>query len=127
MEFVKPYQKDGDKRYCYTNIGRAVLNNGEILTIKLNFFPIFTPGSFIMLKPEEDEVVDFRYNVYGMKRLKILLPSSYQTSNGELKTIYKNAGYAFVNKTEGRIENINLYIDMFPFNENIVFHLKEVN
>jgi len=59
-----------------------------------------------------------------MERRKILFPSNYKNRNGEEKTIWRNGGYGFINYEAGEIKNINLYLDIFPFEKNIKLFLK---
>ena len=60
-----------------------------------------------------------------MERKKILFPSNYTNKEGEKKTIWRNGGYGFVNYESGELININLYLDIFPFEKNIRLFLKE--
>jgi len=61
MLLVKPYQRMGEKKYSYTNIGIAFRKGeSDVIDMKLDLFPILIPGAFIQLKPviakkEEDE------------------------------------------------------------------------
>ena len=61
MLLVKPYQREGEKKYSYTNIGVAFRKGeSDIIDMKLDLFPILIPGAFIQLKPtlskEEREI-----------------------------------------------------------------------
>ncbi len=48
---VKPYFKDGEKRFGYTRIGVAFRKNmGDLIDIKLDLFPVLTEGAFIQLR-----------------------------------------------------------------------------
>jgi hypothetical protein len=52
MLLVKPYQRDGEKKYSYTNIGIAFRKfESDVIDMKLDLFPILIPGAFIQLKP----------------------------------------------------------------------------
>jgi hypothetical protein len=52
MLLVKPYQKEGERKYSYTNIGIAFRKDeSDIIDMKLDLFPILIPGAFIQLKP----------------------------------------------------------------------------
>lgn len=62
-----------------------------------------------------------------MERKKILFPSNYTTKEGETKTIWRNGGYGFLNYDSNELININLYLDIFPFEKNIRLLLKEPN
>lgn len=49
---VKPYVKDGEKRFGYTRIGVAFRKNGgDLIDLKLDLFPVITQGAFIQLRP----------------------------------------------------------------------------
>ena len=52
MLLVKPYQREGEKKYSYTNIGVAFKKpKSDVIDMKLDLFPILVPGAFIQLKP----------------------------------------------------------------------------
>jgi hypothetical protein len=52
MLLVKPYQREGEKKYSYTNIGVAFKKDeSDIVDMKLDLFPILVPGAFIQLRP----------------------------------------------------------------------------
>lgn len=52
MLLVKPYQRQGERKYSYTNIGIAFRKDqSDIIDMKLDLFPILIPGAFIQLKP----------------------------------------------------------------------------
>jgi len=52
MLLVKPYQKEGARKYSYTNIGIAFKKEeSDIIDMKLDLFPVLIPGAFIQLKP----------------------------------------------------------------------------
>jgi len=52
MLLVKPFQKEGEKKYSYTNIGIAFKkDNSDLIDMKLDLFPVLVPGAFIRLKP----------------------------------------------------------------------------
>ena len=52
MLLVKPYQREGERKYSYTNIGIAFRKDeSDIIDMKLDLFPILVPGAFIQLKP----------------------------------------------------------------------------
>ncbi len=52
MLLVKPYQREGERKYSYTNIGIAFRKeHSDIIDMKLDLFPILVPGAFIQLKP----------------------------------------------------------------------------
>ena len=52
MLLVKPYIKNGEKKFSYTEIGVAFKKVGSnVVDLKLDLFPIMIPGAFIQLKP----------------------------------------------------------------------------
>ncbi len=52
MLLVKPYMKDGEKKFSYTKIGIAFKKIGSnVVDLKLDLFPIMIPGAFIQLRP----------------------------------------------------------------------------
>jgi len=56
MILVKPYQREGEKKYSYTNIGIAFRKeNSDVIDMKLDLFPVLVPGAFIQLKPVKSQ------------------------------------------------------------------------
>jgi len=76
MLLVKPYQKEGEKKYSYTNIGIAFKKpKSDVIDMKLDLFPILVPGAFIQLKPvtrkesnEDEERIDVKNSKNKVKK-----------------------------------------------------------
>jgi len=127
VELVNPLLINGEKKYSYTKIGTATIDKKEV-NLTLDLFPILKPGSYIKLTPKEG----FKSNFFvgrSMERKKILLPSFYKGSKGEDKTIFRNAGFAFINHSGEyftKFEGINFYLDIVPFQKEVKFLLSGI-